>query len=105
MVPSAMTPLDRTTLTFPGRFGPVVPGSPGSPGPGGIPPGPGEPGEPGTTGPNRPGNVSVVRSSGVMALGTIASRGTGFRLTLVLAYSLAAAAVSVAYTYANALPN
>ena len=72
---------------------------------GGIPPGPGEPGEPGTTGPNRPENVSVVRSSGVMALGTIASRGTGFLRTLVLAYSLGVGAVSIAYNNANTLPN
>ncbi|MGN6173586.1 MAG: lipid II flippase MurJ, partial [Streptosporangiaceae bacterium] len=69
---------------------------------GGIPPGPGEPG---TTGPNRPENVSVVRSSGVMALGTIASRGTGFLRTLVLAYALGVAAVSIAYNNANTLPN
>jgi len=70
-----------------------------------IPPGPGEPGEPGTTGPNRPENVSVVRSSGVMALGTIASRGTGFLRTLVLAYALGVGAVSIAYNNANTLPN
>jgi murein biosynthesis integral membrane protein MurJ len=72
---------------------------------GGIPPGPGEPAEPGTTGPNRPENVSVVRSSGVMALGTIASRGTGFLRTLVLAYALGVGAVSIAYNNANTLPN
>jgi putative peptidoglycan lipid II flippase len=72
---------------------------------GGIPPGPGEPAEPGTAGPNRPENVSVVRSSGVMALGTIASRGTGFLRTLVLAYALGVGAVSIAYNNANTLPN
>ena len=72
---------------------------------GGIPPGPGEPAEPGTAGPNRPENVSVVRSSGVMALGTIASRGTGFLRTLVLAYALGLGAVSIAYNNANTLPN
>ena len=69
---------------------------------GGIPPGPAEPGEPG--GPGRgagPGGgaegPSVVRSSGVMALGTIASRGTGFLRTLVLAYALGVGSVSIAY--------
>ena len=58
----------------------------------------------------RPGRVnpedtSVVRSSGIMALGTLASRGTGFLRTLVLAYVLGVAAVSTAYNNANTLPN
>jgi putative peptidoglycan lipid II flippase len=69
---------------------------------GGIPPGPGEPG---TAGPRGPESVSVVRSSGVMALGTIASRGTGFLRTLVLAYALGVGSVSIAYNNANTLPN
>ena len=50
-------------------------------------------------------DVNVVRSSGVMALGTLASRGTGFLRTLVLAYVLGVAAVSTAYNNANTLPN
>jgi putative peptidoglycan lipid II flippase len=66
---------------------------------GGIPPAPGGPGTEGAEGP------SVVRSSGVMALGTIASRGTGFLRTLVLAYALGVASVSIAYNNANTLPN
>ncbi|HEX7270001.1 MAG TPA: murein biosynthesis integral membrane protein MurJ [Streptosporangiaceae bacterium] len=82
-----------------------VPDSGEFPAAGGIPPGPGEPGEPGTAGPNRPESVSVVRSSGVMALGTIASRGTGFLRTLVLAYAFGVGAVSIAYNNANTLPN
>jgi len=53
----------------------------------------------------RPEDVNVVRSSGIMALGTIASRGTGFLRTLVLAYVLGVAAVSNAYYNANTLPN
>jgi len=59
----------------------------------------------------RPGRVnpedtSVVRSSGVMALGTLASRGTGFLRTLVLAYALGVSAgASAAYNNANTLPN
>src|SRR5262249_15179057 len=44
-------------------------------------------------------------SSGVMALGTIASRGTGFLRTLVLAYALGVESVSIAYNNANTLPN
>ena len=82
-----------------------VPATGEFPAAGGIPPGPGESAEPGTAGPNRPENVSVVRSSGVMALGTIASRGTGFLRTLVLAYALGVGAVSIAYNNANTLPN
>src|SRR5215467_1611942 len=56
---------------------------------------------------SRPGveNVNVVRSSGVMALGTLASRGTGFLRTLVIAYVLGVGAVSTAYYNANTLPN
>jgi len=53
-----------------------------------------------------PEDTSVVRSSGVMALGTLASRGTGFLRTLVLAYTLGVSAgVSAAYNNANTLPN
>jgi putative peptidoglycan lipid II flippase len=50
-------------------------------------------------------NVNVVRSSGVMALGTLASRGTGFLRTLVIAYVLGIAGISTAYNNANTLPN
>ncbi|MDR0343147.1 MAG: murein biosynthesis integral membrane protein MurJ, partial [Nocardiopsaceae bacterium] len=58
-------------------------------------------------GPARPGpeTASVVRSSGVMALGTLASRGTGFLRTLMLAYVLGVGAVSISYNNANTLPN
>ena len=53
-----------------------------------------------------PEDTSVVRSSGVMALGTLASRGTGFLRTLVLAYALGVSAgASAAYNNANTLPN
>jgi putative peptidoglycan lipid II flippase len=50
-------------------------------------------------------NVNVVRSSGVMALGTLASRTTGFLRTLVLAYVLGVGLVANAYNNANTLPN
>lgn len=49
--------------------------------------------------------TSVGRASGVMALGTIASRGTGFVRTLVLAYVLGFGLVPDAYNAANTLPN
>jgi putative peptidoglycan lipid II flippase len=49
--------------------------------------------------------VNVVRSSGVMALGTLASRGTGFLRTLVLAAVLGLGGISDAYNNANTLPN
>jgi len=52
-----------------------------------------------------PEETNVVRSSGVMALGTLASRGTGFLRTLVLVYVLGTAVVSQAYNNANTLPN
>jgi putative peptidoglycan lipid II flippase len=52
-----------------------------------------------------PGDASLVRSSGVMALGTLASRGTGFLRTLVLVYALGVTAVANAYNNANTLPN
>jgi putative peptidoglycan lipid II flippase len=51
------------------------------------------------------GDASLVRSSGVMALGTLASRGTGFLRTLVLVYALGVTGVANAYNNANTLPN
>ncbi len=55
--------------------------------------------------PSGPGNASLVRSSGVMAIGTLASRGTGFLRTLVLVYALGVIGVANAYNNANTLPN
>jgi len=68
---------------------------------GGIPPGP--PAE--ATAAGGSDGASVVRPSTVMALGTLASRGTGFLRTLVLAYALGVGSVSIAYNNANTLPN
>ncbi len=48
---------------------------------------------------------SLVRSSSVMAIGTIVSRGTGFVRTAVLVYALGIAWLGTAYNYANTLPN
>jgi putative peptidoglycan lipid II flippase len=68
--------------------------------------GPGNHRGPGTGRGRAPEDTSVVRSSGVMALGTLASRGTGFLRTLVLVYVLGSTAqVSLAYNNANTLPN
>jgi len=50
-------------------------------------------------------DVSLVRSSGVMALGTLASRVTGFLRTAVFGYALGAATLADAYNNANTLPN
>ena len=52
-----------------------------------------------------PAGPSLVRSSGVMALGTLASRGTGFLRTLMLVYALGVTGVANAYNNANTLPN
>jgi putative peptidoglycan lipid II flippase len=80
------------------------------PGPGRVTPGAGAPPRPPARAARPPGgsapeDVNVVRSSGVMALGTLASRGTGFLRTLVLAYVLGVHGVSQAYNNANTLPN
>jgi len=51
------------------------------------------------------GDASLVRSSGIMALGTLASRVTGFLRTAVFGYALGAATLADAYNNANTLPN
>jgi putative peptidoglycan lipid II flippase len=51
------------------------------------------------TGPN------LARSSKAMAMGTIASRGTGFLRTFVFVYALGDATTANAYNTANTLPN
>jgi putative peptidoglycan lipid II flippase len=48
---------------------------------------------------------SVLRSTGVMAIGTIASRGTGFLRTLVLLAALGSAQLGDAYNIPNTVPN
>ena len=83
-----------------------------------VPPGggPGEqvpPGGPGGGGtapggpPQGPEGSSLLRSSSVMAVGTLASRGTGFLRTVMLVYALGVTLSSVgnAYNNANTLPN
>jgi putative peptidoglycan lipid II flippase len=51
------------------------------------------------------GGKSLGRASGVMALGTIASRATGFLRTVAIAVTIGAGAVSNAYNVANTIPN
>ncbi len=55
--------------------------------------------------PPRTGSASLVRSSGVMALGTLASRVTGLLRTLVLVPAIGQLALANSYNYANTLPN
>jgi putative peptidoglycan lipid II flippase len=50
-------------------------------------------------------DASLVRSSGIMAVGTLASRITGFLRTAVFGYALGAGALADAYNNANTLPN
>jgi putative peptidoglycan lipid II flippase len=76
-----------------------------------LAPEPGDAGHPGDE-PARPGQepgpdrgASIVRSSGVMAAGTLASRVTGLLRTLAQAYALGAVSLADAYNVANSLPN
>ena len=55
--------------------------------------------------PAGPGDGSLVRSSGVMAIGTLVSRGTGFLRTLVLVVAIGLGPLGAAYNNANTLPN
>jgi putative peptidoglycan lipid II flippase len=73
-----------------------VPGTPGVPGP-----------ETGPTGPQRTVDTqpNLARSSKAMAIGTIASRGTGFMRTFVLAAVLGTSHLADAYNNSNTLPN
>lgn len=49
--------------------------------------------------------TSLLRSSGVVALGTMLSRGTGFLRLLATTYAIGATALSDTYTLANTTPN
>jgi putative peptidoglycan lipid II flippase len=52
-----------------------------------------------------PANASLLRSSGVMAVGTIASRVTGFVRSAILIYAIGTHDLGNAYNLANTLPN
>jgi putative peptidoglycan lipid II flippase len=54
--------------------------------------------------PQRP-TSTLARSGMVMAIGTVASRGTGFLRTAVIAYAIGEAGVAGAYAVANTVPN
>jgi murein biosynthesis integral membrane protein MurJ len=85
---------------------PQIPGyeDPGYPDAGQQPPPPPPPPPP-AQGPTAPDGPSLVRSSSVMAIGTLASRGTGFLRTLLTVYALGAIGVANSYNNANTLPN
>jgi putative peptidoglycan lipid II flippase len=51
------------------------------------------------------GTISVVRSSGVMAVGTLGSRLTGFLRTIAQSYALGVLGIATAYNLSNTLPN
>jgi putative peptidoglycan lipid II flippase len=51
------------------------------------------------------GSASLLRSSGTMALGTIASRVTGFVRNAILIYAIGTLLLGDAYNLANTLPN
>jgi putative peptidoglycan lipid II flippase len=51
------------------------------------------------------GSWSIVRSSGVMAVGTLGSRVTGFLRTIAQSWALGVGGIAAAYNLANTLPN
>lgn len=79
-----------------GRRGPAAPGT--------LPPARPGVAPPGARGP-APESVSIVRSSGVMAVGTLGSRLTGFLRTVAQSYALGALGIAAAYNLSNTLPN
>jgi putative peptidoglycan lipid II flippase len=76
----------------------------GDAGGGGTPGGGGPGGGRGQSAPGPEGG-NLLRSSSMMAVGTLASRGTGFLRTLMLVYALGVSGVANAYNNANTLPN
>jgi putative peptidoglycan lipid II flippase len=65
-------------------------------------------GRPGTSDAGQPAGSSgssIVRSSGIMAVGTLASRVTGFVRTAILIYALGTHDLGNAYQLANTVPN
>jgi putative peptidoglycan lipid II flippase len=52
-----------------------------------------------------PGSASLLRSSGMMAVGTLASRVTGFVRNAILIYAIGTQFLGDAYNLANTLPN
>jgi putative peptidoglycan lipid II flippase len=67
--------------------------------------GPGRTLDAGSAAPPVASGASLVRSSGIMAAGTLASRFTGFVRTAVLLYAIGTKDLGDAYNVANSLPN
>jgi putative peptidoglycan lipid II flippase len=80
-------------------------GAPGGGAPGGGAPGDRAPGDRAGRPAPGPEGGSLLRSSSMMAVGTLASRGTGFLRTLMLVFALGVTGVANAYNNANTLPN
>ncbi len=95
-------PPDERGAPRPARRGPTGPLPPGA-----RPGRPGGPGQPSAAprGATEATTASVVRSSGVMAVGTLGSRLTGFVRTLVQASVLGSLGIAAAYNLSNTLPN
>ena len=93
--PDGRPPRERTGGPGTGRT--QVPDVPGLPEPGGA----------SGTGPQRSveAQPNLARSSKAMALGSIASRGTGLLRTLMLGVALGSGHLSDAYNVSNTLPN
>src|ERR1700691_5798149 len=72
---------------------------------GGATPPPGGSAPSGSSGSSGSGPTSLVRSSSVMAVGTLASRVTGLLRTLVLVPAIGQTLLANSYNYANTLPN
>jgi putative peptidoglycan lipid II flippase len=99
-------PLPADTWPGPGledRPDPAANRDPAGPGPGRG--GPGGPGGPGAEDSASSSGASIVRSSGIMAVGTLASRVTGFVRTAILIYALGTHDLGNAYQLANTVPN
>jgi murein biosynthesis integral membrane protein MurJ len=108
------------TGTRPGQAGPRGPGPRSAPVPPGGPlpaggPGTGFPdgarpagpraGAPRAGAPDGTGSISIIRSSGGMAVGTLGSRLTGFLRTIVQSAALGGFGIAAAYNLSNTLPN
>jgi putative peptidoglycan lipid II flippase len=102
----------RGPVPRPAGMPPAVPppgpgtGLPGGPRPSGPPSGRPQPGGPQVyIRPEGVGPASIVSSSGAMAVGTLASRLTGFLRTIVQSAALGTFGIAAAYNLSNTLPN
>jgi putative peptidoglycan lipid II flippase len=101
--PRATTPPEESAGDEPPTV--IIPTRRPSP-PEGEPPGSAdEPPRPADSGLNATGPVGIGRASGIMALGTLASRVTGFLRTVAITAAIGTALVGDAYNVANTTPN